>query len=413
MRKILIRLISLVLLLLLGAPFIYAQEATVEPDAGWPVEERCVGAPTKPPKDWSYDGTILMTGERGIHAMRSDWETTHVVSSIRWLNVIPGGAGLSPDGKWYAVPWGSIYAEAFRKPENYIHEIRVFSTESPEEFYRIDWDGGTHLYDGLYLGWPEEMPRMMWRDNKKIIYLDTSKPPYDIKILDFKSGESRNWNTNNNDNEIYVGYSFYPSSDWSRAIYNQAYGDKSKWGVYESFEDKTKPIHELAIEPYSIVAWLGNSQYFIAQTDVDNTRQLRLFDKNGDYQSTIFSKSNTQISTATLASSADGRYLGFAVFKVDNVYDYDRDYYEPNEFYIADLKQHTVINTCLSVGRGIAWSPDSHSIAFLPTGYGKMPITVLNMDQWQTAIVGYLNVQYNFESNREFNEGSVIGWRTD
>ncbi len=107
MRKFLILLISLVSLLLLGAPVLHAQDATDTPDAGWPVEERCVGAPTKPPKGWSYDGTILMTGYAGIHGVNAKWDTPRVLAKLSDKDV--WGGALSPDGKWYASPYGERF----------------------------------------------------------------------------------------------------------------------------------------------------------------------------------------------------------------------------------------------------------------------------------------------------------------
>lgn len=52
-----------------------------EPDT-FPIEQRCIDAPTQPPDDWTYPGMILMSGYAGIHAMQADWETPRVVAQF-------------------------------------------------------------------------------------------------------------------------------------------------------------------------------------------------------------------------------------------------------------------------------------------------------------------------------------------
>ena len=82
--------------------------------AGWEIEEHCIEEPRHPPDDWTYDGTLLMSGYAGIHAMQSNWETPHVEafyrSDVQGNRPIIRGQ-ISPDGNWYAVPIGDTWVE--------------------------------------------------------------------------------------------------------------------------------------------------------------------------------------------------------------------------------------------------------------------------------------------------------------
>ena len=55
---------------------IYAQDD--DSPVGWEIEERCIEEPTYPPDDWTNNGTLLISGYAGIHAMQADWETPRI-----------------------------------------------------------------------------------------------------------------------------------------------------------------------------------------------------------------------------------------------------------------------------------------------------------------------------------------------
>lgn len=133
-----IPLIAIMFLLCIVAP-LAAQDAT--PDTGWPIEQRCVGDPTPPPADWSYDGTILYQGKYGIHGLRSDWPTSRVLAftNITDSDQFLYGGALSPDFYWYAaaaqtqmlnpVPYIADFAELkFTTPRPFYCSPRIFST---------------------------------------------------------------------------------------------------------------------------------------------------------------------------------------------------------------------------------------------------------------------------------------------
>jgi hypothetical protein len=109
---------------LLAFPTTAAQD---DDTSGWPVAQRCVGEPTAPPAGWTFEGTILMTGYAGIHAVQADWETPRVVVFLNrdWGESdsdLPGGA-LSPNGRWYASPYGSRVMERSYNVVTTLNEI--------------------------------------------------------------------------------------------------------------------------------------------------------------------------------------------------------------------------------------------------------------------------------------------------
>lgn len=105
----LLAVLVLAALMTLPIPSIAQDDDSLET---WPVQQRCAESPALPPDDWSYPGTILMSGYAGIHGMRADWETPHIVAFFRKDSrggrQLMGGQ-LSPDGRWYAVPTGETY----------------------------------------------------------------------------------------------------------------------------------------------------------------------------------------------------------------------------------------------------------------------------------------------------------------
>jgi hypothetical protein len=105
-----------------------AQES---PDAGWPIEERCIGAPTAPPDDWTYSGTILMTGNSGIHGVNAAWETPHVLTFLNDTDL--WGGALSPDGNWYASPRGNFTITETYNGITEIDELRISSIEGQRD----------------------------------------------------------------------------------------------------------------------------------------------------------------------------------------------------------------------------------------------------------------------------------------
>ncbi|HEX2623609.1 MAG TPA: hypothetical protein VHL11_25790, partial [Phototrophicaceae bacterium] len=100
------RLILLIVLLLVGSTStsLTAQD-TPHPHLaeGWTYERACLpDAPTEPPSDWTFDGTLLYRGQYGIHGYHQGWDTTRVLSFINdFPNYLVVTSAFSPDLSQY------------------------------------------------------------------------------------------------------------------------------------------------------------------------------------------------------------------------------------------------------------------------------------------------------------------------
>ncbi|HEX2620985.1 MAG TPA: hypothetical protein VHL11_12580, partial [Phototrophicaceae bacterium] len=95
----------------------------------WAVNRHCAADPIAPPEGWSFPGVIVSTvPEDGIRGLRADTFKTYYIA-FAGSNFTEGGA-LSPDGKWYAVPFGYIQTAASSDLRYIVQELRVMSTEA-------------------------------------------------------------------------------------------------------------------------------------------------------------------------------------------------------------------------------------------------------------------------------------------
>ena len=127
---------GLVLILVLMLIATSSVNADDDPETPWIIEERCVPAPTQPSADWTYSGTLLMSGYAGIHAMHADWETPRITAffSAGELGEPHEGGQLSPDGRWYAAPVGETWVEPSLNQYWETNGLRIYSTVDDQEF---------------------------------------------------------------------------------------------------------------------------------------------------------------------------------------------------------------------------------------------------------------------------------------
>ncbi len=383
-----------------------AQEATTTPDAGWPVEERCVSAPTKPPKGWSYDGTILMTGYAGIHGVNAKWDTPHILVFLG-DNDLWGGA-LSPDGKWYASPYGHIEVTETYSSFSVIDQVRVFDTTGHSKPYRVDFGG---LFYGTGYG------QIYWQNNEHFLY-SQSIVPSQVMINPFTS-QIDIWDKLDPNYDTYdVRLRFAP--DWSRVVYDHHNLDYTYQLVLRDIRQLTD-TQELPIR--DPIIWKPDSTSFIA--DVSNNanqgmvkpdEKLALFDRNGNLIDTVFLvPKGQQIGRLNTGWSSDGRYFVFITFPYE-VYGgmyHLADYGYENTLYILDTQEHQVINTCLKSGIGFAWSPQNHQLAFLESGDGLQNVFILDVDNSKLHSVSKHKFTYLDTGNVLRSSRGVIGWRAD
>ncbi len=368
-------------------------------DVGWKAVERCAGEPVISPEDWTFPGSILMGGFYGIHALSADFETPYVVAFLDYNRMVPGGAGLSPDGRWYAVLEG--YRSRVNR-DNYqveltVTDIVVYSTSLARQQHRVPWFN-THTNAEF------KYPQMRWLDDTHLIYENG-----DSKVMVINPFKEVNTPWDRQLTPTVMGWNYteilFPAPDWSRALYYPNDG-RDKMGIYDVQE--FRPIRRFRTAPNPEIAWTVDSNYFAAETVEDDSFSITIFDRGGIpiHALPVLSPGERVVRVSppfefdqhTLLWSPDSQYLVFSTSRT---------------IYIADLQKKTVIDTCLPSTEGLAWSPDSTRIAFLvlnSTAHREsVPIYVYDVSTGDFLIAAYKTLRLRLGENHN----QIIGWRED
>jgi WD40 repeat protein len=154
----------LLLLILLLSTSLASAQATPE-STNWTTEQRCITAPSQPPQGWTYDGVIFTfrPGD-GVHARRADVATPYYVA-FDSVGEYAWAGSFSPDGHWFAVPQGNHIGQDTLSLDNQYHiqEIRVYSTTTISEVYRVNVDWAVSLNTEIGI-----VPK--WLDDEHILY---------------------------------------------------------------------------------------------------------------------------------------------------------------------------------------------------------------------------------------------------
>jgi len=357
-------------------------------ETGWPIEQRCVGDPTPPPEDWTFDGTILMQSALGIHVYQAGWETPHVAAFLNQDSNLRGAA-LSPDGYWYASPYGYVETTETYNTITAVDEIRIYSTVEGVQTYTVDWP--TAFYGGTY-------GQIYWRDNQHLVY---SLMVGGNTIVNPFTAEKDKWEFLDKLVEWYSDPNTYFSPDWTRVIIHNPYATSSRSQLYDI--ERRQHLKTLSLAQNPVIVWMPDSTHFLAESSISENqatpRRFQLFDQNGRSGEVVFNLPlQQQIGKLNAAWSIDGRYLAFISFQND--FSYLIDYDPQNTLYILDTQEHKIMNTCLAIGVGLAWSPDNRQIALLDNGDEQSAVMILNIESNQLYNVAY-------------HTGSIIGWRAD
>ncbi len=383
MKKLFLAL-TLYCLLIFPSLMLTAQD---EADTGWPIEQRCVGDPTPPPEDWTFEGTILMEGNYGIHAVSVDFETPYVVVFLPPSRTLSGGNALSPDGRWYAALEGeSDFLRggglgAFEA----VSKIIVYSTEHLRQAYEMDWHNLSIIgSQGL------NQSSIVWLDNEYLVFPQGEN---DFSRINPFTNENEAWGGIMSPFD--AGFRFFQSPDWSRAVINRGlsiYDDN--WGVYDPITGESFTHLNSVI---GFVGWKPDSSYFVAKIQVGDEimpdYQLALFNRNGGFIEVIYNPLDTKrlgwAGRSHLVWSSDGRYLAF----------HDEDF----KLYIADMEMKQIIDLCRQSYGGISWSPDSQQVVFMAINPWRRqsPIVILDVPSMNLYTVAY------------HRQGDLIGWRAD
>ena len=379
------------------------------PAPSWAVERHCVDEPIRRPQTWTFDGTILMTGDAGIYGISENWGKPRVVVPLRFeqINTDLVGGALSPDGRWYASPFGDREHTPSNNVLTTVREIHVYGTSDEDREHRLILEPPLeNIPHGFYI-------QIYWKDSQWFLFANGEG---DILINPFT--QETQPLTGYHFNDVFDSFDYYQrphlAPDFSLAVSTEYGNSDAKWGLYAvpaGDRFSAEPLIQLDLAETTIVAWRLDAQLFAAEHVVDSERQLVFINREGVIDEIIYHlPEGERAGNNNTAWSSNGRYFAFVTFEdLGSEYGYYDYWGSPNTLYIADTQNQVVIDTCLSAGIGLAWSPDNTQLAFLAPGDGSQPIFIMDVENFglyriTNHLVGSIGIGENYRPN------SVIGW---
>ena len=277
----------LLLVVLLGSQAIYAQEATDTPDAGWPVEERCVDAAP----DTRSDAIAYVSDEDGtqqIYVM--DVEGNHQQKISNLVDAQLDDLDWSPDGKQMVFT-------------NNYHIYRL----------NIELKSAAQLTDNSRGDYhPAWSP-----DGRYIAYITSRSGPYDIWLMK-PNGANMRQLTYDPRLEMTVrwspdgkGFGYIPNSGANLQIWVEKEGRDD---IFMNFsEDDNGVFHTI-----SDFRWSPNGQYFslesnfgtyIVKVDGTDLRQIADYDSFGDDSAPSWSPDSCHLVFRLKKEGSEGIYI--------------------------------------------------------------------------------------------------------
>ncbi|HEX2905986.1 MAG TPA: hypothetical protein VHO69_03955 [Phototrophicaceae bacterium] len=368
--------------------------------AGWPVETRCVGEPTTPPEGWTFPGAILMGGPYGIHGLKADWDTTHVLAFTGGYDLIHANGGLSPDMKWLLAAAGDVECSGgCFHPTFYINKLLLFNITgiNPREVYTIPWN---FSYTDSIALWG--IPPIVWTDNEHIVY------PI----------QSEGWSSVDNA----VPYTLNPFTQekklWGNKYYLRTSPDHSRNLVYDEADNlyrlqdaksgeiiRTFDLKEFLPMPEFTQVWSPNSAYFLNIRRIEEyIVELVLFDRNGVLNSSVLTINTHSPNPFYLPNDLSISWSPNSDSFWMKIYDESPD----RKRYMVNLPNQRLTDLCLPLDKQnmdrweFVWSPEGNQLA--TTIYqGRNELSenlVFDLVDWKLYRIGYI-------------DGSVFGWRED
>src|SRR5262249_43612774 len=108
---------------------------TLAQDSEWTLEQHCMPGAVHLPDDSAFAGAIFTADNRGIHASRADRTTSYIIA-FEGRNFTPVG-DFSPDGRWFAVPYGRVEYGNMLENRYVVTEWRVYSTGLDQAYHVV------------------------------------------------------------------------------------------------------------------------------------------------------------------------------------------------------------------------------------------------------------------------------------
>lgn len=370
------RLIA-VLLLLLAVP-IHAQDA-----APFTLTEACA-PPESDTGRADFPGVLLgYAVADGVRAYRAAVGVSYYVA-FAGSAFIDGGA-VSPDGRYYAVPYGLIQMPSGTDRRYHAYELRVIGTDRLTQLRRvIPWSAY------FQVGGPGDIQPLRWLDAATLVY-----PQGDVReSLAMQVVTPFTETVGITPAPELDGYdSFAP--DFTRAIGPDADGT----ALYDLRSGQALR----RVDALRRVTFAPRGGGFAAVDLIDGReRALRLYDADGLPLDTLL-RFDADTLVYNLSFSPDGARLAFTR--------YDPQQHE-NRLYVADLESRALLDSCLLLapqhkggprGGALAWSPDGGALALVVADSALgLPTQVLTLADEGFGFSG----RYGLTGDM----GALLGW---
>lgn len=329
---------------------IYAQT-----DDGWPITQDCAAEAESAPEGWTFPGVILtLYPDDGVRALRAALGSTYYIT-FAGSAFVQGGA-LSPDGQWFAFPYGYIQNAVAFDTRYIVQEIRVHSTEAvPQLRRRIPWTATFQQHTPFRAGESVDLPRIVWLDSARLLYpqgsfdggleyAELTPLAEDVSPMPTDFGDYR-----------------WLSPDLGRGFVFEA----GAWTLVDIDNEQNLRSFPASPNGLSWFIWSPDSSQFATITVEGETRSLARYDANGQHIETMLNFTSDQ-SLWNFGWSPDGQGVLFSL--------YDPQHNE-NRLYIGDVDAQTLTDTCLLLVNehrgdvdgvyGALWSPDGAQIALI------------------------------------------------
>lgn len=392
LHRLIIALLTCLSLTLLISPLTAQETPPPDPETafklaeGWTFEQRCIQEATPPPAGWTFDGTIFIyEDDRGMKELRSDVAQPYFIAfdgGSEPQNFNAAGR-VSPDGKWYAVPAGTVHSSMTGNHYG-IDEIRVFSTgRTSNLIHRVSW---SNHFAGISTGTIDDI---QWKDNTTLFYQDAlSKNPgwYEFNVLD--------------GNKTLVEVSFPANKDG----YHELSPDLSMGIKYREHADTSYLVdlttgQDIMLLPHDYqINWLPDSSGFLLFTTriPAITRLKTILSENRGRVIPDASTQSLEINPLTTVELYNRR--GELVTQILNTHEklsplnwspYAQvfalqHFGEKRSLYIMDFEQQLLIATCIQNYYLFQWSPHEPQILIDTRDAGQQN-AILQVINWQTG----------------------------
>ncbi len=344
--------------------------AHAQPDA-WPMRRSCATVSDSPAPDELLSGVIVsyQRGE-GARAYRESVGTTYYLA-FEGSTFTASGA-LSPDGRHYAVPYGTITLFAAFDVRYRVTELWVYTTEVvPRLVRRVAW--GATFQEG-------DVPRVLWLDSQTLLYpqgsIDTPRTYWTLDPFAETVTPT----------ETALGGYAALSPDLTRGIARHEDG-------YALFETDGHTLIR-RLDGLSAFVWHPDSARFAAlERGADGVRRLVLVDAPSGVRATLLTL-EARYALRGLTWSPDGARVLFTLFDPQE---------NENRLIIGDVHARVLTDTCVLLkvvdprdGLAAVFSPDGARVALL-AAEADYPFQVLDIDS---------NTRYEVSGG----SGALVAW---